>query len=68
MGGYASGPGPQTPLGKPASSPSPQATDPQRGYGTDSGLQGSLGSSGGNVTASNPNMAMGTDSGLTTPV
>lgn len=82
--GYSGGVGEslQTALPQSATVPSPSATDPQGGFGTDSGLAGGLGppvvatvgaaaggsSSRGSVMASDGSMGMGTDSGLATPV
>jgi hypothetical protein len=81
--GYSGGFGEslQTALPRSATVPSPSATNPQNGFGTDSGLAGPLGppvvptvgvgggsSSSGSTSPSDTNMAMGTDSGLASPV
>jgi hypothetical protein len=80
MPGYSSGAGEslQTALPQRGTLPTPSATDPQAGFGTDYGLAGGLGppvrpnvgtplagdSSRGSTSASASDMAMGTDSGL----
>jgi hypothetical protein len=81
--GYSGGFGEslQTALPRGATAPTPSATNPQNGLGTDSGLASPLGppvvptvgaaggsSSSGSTSPSDANMAMGTDSGLASPL